>query len=33
MRNEFLKFGQRERYWNGNPVEIGQRKPSMDNRG
>jgi site-specific recombinase XerC len=24
--NEFAKFGQRERYWNENPVEIGQRR-------
>jgi integrase/recombinase XerC len=24
--NEFAKFGQRERYWNENPVEIGQKK-------
>jgi site-specific recombinase XerD len=24
--NEFAKFGRRERYWNENPVEIGQKR-------
>ena len=24
--NEISKFGMRERYWNENPVEIGQKK-------